>query len=340
MLAEDVSSDDRRRVVGAGIRHGRDAEIDDARAVADVGIDEHHDRPSSRSAASASPSCRVRLSERDQRPEAFHIEALRHRRDRRRRPDRGTRRASTSTTSTPPSTELDARYLAGEAAAHARTWSVITRVYTALNRHEISAATPDWVTVDHRPVQRIGAEDVRAYLRATWDVTPDIKFRIEEVHRLSSLGVVVTRVATGTSQEGFDAEWRQIDILTVDGDVLSRVEVFDEADIDAALARFDELSRPAPTAGKRREPEPGRNSADAFNATATGPLWPRLTGPDGHLDDRRTWRVRGFRHGSMRQRVVADAVRISAELATGDRACRAGRGSGLGLSRSDSARHR
>ena len=33
---------------------------------------------------------------------------------------------------------------------------------------------------------------------------------------------------------------------TVDGDLINRYEVFDEADLDAALARFDELSRPAP----------------------------------------------------------------------------------------------
>ena len=33
--------------------------------------------------------------------------------------------------------ELDARYLAGEAAAHAHTWSVIARAYAALNRREL-----------------------------------------------------------------------------------------------------------------------------------------------------------------------------------------------------------
>ena len=37
-----------------------------------------------------------------------------------------------------------------------------------------------------------------------------------------------------------------IDLLTVDGDLINRGEIFDEADIDAALARFDELHRPAP----------------------------------------------------------------------------------------------
>ena len=48
--------------------------------------------------------------------------------------------------------ELDARYLAGEAAAHAHTWSVIARAYAALNRRELPATTPDWVNVDHRRV--------------------------------------------------------------------------------------------------------------------------------------------------------------------------------------------
>ncbi len=45
--------------------------------------------------------------------------------------------------------ELDARYLAGEAAAHAHTWSVITGGYAALNRHELPPTTPD--SVQHRP---------------------------------------------------------------------------------------------------------------------------------------------------------------------------------------------
>ena len=33
--------------------------------------------------------------------------------------------------------ELDARYLAGEAAAHAHTWSVISEAYAALNRRAL-----------------------------------------------------------------------------------------------------------------------------------------------------------------------------------------------------------
>ena len=34
--------------------------------------------------------------------------------------------------------------------------------------------------------------------------------------------------------------------MTVEGDLISRSEMFNETDLDAASRRFDELSRPAP----------------------------------------------------------------------------------------------
>ena len=79
-----------------------------------------------------------------------------------------------------------------------------------------------------------------------WDVASDLNVCIEAVHRLSELGAVVTQTLKGTSQEGLDAEWRTIEIFTVEGDLLSRCEAFDEktfdeADLDTALARFEEL---------------------------------------------------------------------------------------------------
>jgi hypothetical protein len=140
--------------------------------------------------------------------------------------------------------ELDARYLAGEASTHARTWSVVTRAYTTLNSRQIPAATPDCINLDHR--RGITYEgDVVPYLNATWDISPDITMRIEAVHRLTDLGAVVTFTSCGTSQNGFSADWRGLNILTVEGDLISRGEIFEEADLDAALARFDELGRPA-----------------------------------------------------------------------------------------------
>ncbi len=40
---------------------------------------------------------------------------------------------------------------------------------------------------------------------------------------------------------------------TIEGDLISRCEMFDEADLDAALARFDELTRPALATRECRE---------------------------------------------------------------------------------------
>ena len=43
----------------------------------------------------------------------------------------------------------------------------------------------------------------------------------------------------GTSDQGFDFEWRVIDSFTIDGELISRCEMFDETDLDTALAEFD-----------------------------------------------------------------------------------------------------
>ena len=43
------------------------------------------------------------------------------------------------------------------------------------NQGELPATTPDSVFVDHRPVLTVDAVDLPSYLRAMWDVTPDIR---------------------------------------------------------------------------------------------------------------------------------------------------------------------
>ena len=59
--------------------------------------------------------------------------------------------------------ELDARYLAGEAAAYSHTWSVIAEGYAAINRHELPPTTPDWVNIDHRRRAAFAPGDMLAY---------------------------------------------------------------------------------------------------------------------------------------------------------------------------------
>src|SRR5262249_6074873 len=75
VVADGISSDDRRRVVNAGIRHGRDAEIEEMRAIADTGT-----RNATFSVTATRGQrlalCRFLLSGRDRRPEAFSSEML------------------------------------------------------------------------------------------------------------------------------------------------------------------------------------------------------------------------------------------------------------------------
>ena len=88
---------------------------------------------------------------------------------------------------------------------------------------------PVWVNVDHRRGVAFEAGDMAAYIHDLWNDSPDVNMYVEVVHRLSNLGVVITQAAHGTSQHGFEAEWRANSIFTFDGDLVRRCELFDEA---------------------------------------------------------------------------------------------------------------
>ena len=202
--------------------------------------------------------------------------------------------------------ELEARYVAGEAAAHAHTWSAIAGMYASFNRHELPATTPDWVTVDRRPVATFEFRDASEFFRSTWDLTPDVRIYAEAVHRLTSLGAVVTHVVHGTSEDGFDAEWRISSIVTVKGDLISGCELFDEADLDAALARFEELH---PRSGRLEHPVQER-----FLAHFAARDWDAMGqdfADDYYCDDRRRVVNAGVRHG---RDAAFEDLRVAAEI--------------------------
>jgi hypothetical protein len=198
--------------------------------------------------------------------------------------------------------ELEPRYLAGEAAAHAHTWSVVAKGYAALNRRELPATTADWVNVDHRHVTGFEPGGYFAFVRAAWDVAPDMRRTIQAVHRLNTLGAVITHTGYATSREGFDAEWRTFVLLTVEGNLISRCELFDETDIDAALARFDELSAPA----RQLENAATRARAHMTNAFNRRDLdgYLALMNPDGRYEDRR----KGLRDEGLKRGKVVRAL--------------------------------
>ena len=238
-MATDMVDEDRRRVANAGVRHGRDAIVGGIQTAANLGA-QHIASTVIATRGGRLALCRLRFSGRDQRPEAFYSEALGVAEI-----DAGERVVAHVGFDVDDIDaaieELDARYLAGEAAAHAHIWTAIKKVQALYNRHEVPATTADCVNIDHRSGIAFAPGDVTAYIGATYDVAPNVKGHLEAVHRLGDLGVVVTEVVAGTSQGGFAFEWREVALFAFEGDLVSRFELFDEADLDAALARFDEL---------------------------------------------------------------------------------------------------
>src|SRR6202000_2424922 len=243
-FADDYCLDDRRRVVNAGVMHGRDAGAENTRVAAEVGL-----LTSFTSTIIASRGERLTL-------ERFHASGT----DRESIQNEALNIAEIGADERIAAVvmfdvddidaalaELDARYLVGEAAAHAQTWSVITQAYAALNRREVPATTPDWVVIDHsRLALAAEASNLAAFFSAMWELTPTFSIYIEAVHRLSNLGAVYTHVVSGISPEGFEAEWRLVELLTLEGKQFRRGEIFDEADLDTALARFEELQPQMP----------------------------------------------------------------------------------------------
>ena len=197
--------------------------------------------------------------------------------------------------------ELDARYLAGEAAAHPRIWSVVAEGYAQLNKHELPPWTSDWLTIDHRVRATFEAADHTAYIRGAWDIAPDLKMYIEVVHRLSNLGAVLTHAAYGSTPEGLEAEWRMIELLAPGDDIVNRCELFDEADLDAALARFDELDRRTPSF-ENVATEVWARATDALNRRDVNSFLALMTA-NGQFEDRRKG-LRAVHEGAARRQAV------------------------------------
>src|SRR5262249_4818054 len=176
LLAEDFSGDDRRRVVNGGIRHGREAEISNVRAIAEIGCEDISSIPVA-TRGERLVLARHAFTVRDW-PEPFDNEMIDVVEI-----DSDSRLAAEivfdSDDIDSAIAELDARYLAGEAADHAPTWSVIARTYAGFNRGELPVTTQDWVNIDRRRVTTMAPGDGIANLRASWALPPDWRLPLE-----------------------------------------------------------------------------------------------------------------------------------------------------------------
>jgi class 3 adenylate cyclase len=282
LVADDFVADDRRRVVNAGVRHGREVHIADTLAAAELGAEK---TTSSFIAIRGERLVLARVRTFNSvfpdelGGELLAIVEIDH-------DNRMVAHVLFEAEDIDAAvTELDARYVAGDAAPYAHAWSLIASAYAGFNRRELPPMTPDSVNVDHRRATAMAPGEGAAYFHTSWELAAELNVQIEAVHRLSDLGAVVTHVGTGTSRDGFEAEWRTVDVMTVDGDLIERVELFDESDIDVALTRFDQLSRPT-----RRLENAASRLYDRFNACLAVREWnamAEMIADDICSDDRR-----------------------------------------------------
>jgi hypothetical protein len=78
--------------------------------------------------------------------------------------------------------------------------------------------------------------------RTMASLVPDFWVEQAEVLTQSPIGVVHHVVVRGTSTDGVAIEIPLVALMLFDGDRVTRVETFDAAQRDQALARFEELS--------------------------------------------------------------------------------------------------
>jgi class 3 adenylate cyclase/tetratricopeptide (TPR) repeat protein len=173
--------------------------------------------------------------------------------------------------------ELDARYAAGEGAPYAELLATATAAAQAVaagDRDAFVGLLPDdFKLVVHRRFASTGAPlgrgDFFAFVNAApADVAVRSRVRIDHVLRLSATAGVSVATMHGTVGGG-DFETSFVNVMTHDGRRPHTMETFDLDQIDAALARFDELTgdaQPYIAAGRAEESVAARFANPAWRA--------------------------------------------------------------------------
>src|SRR5262249_18048564 len=102
----------------------------------------------------------------------------------------------------------------------------------------------DVVFCDHRLAGMGFIEGVEAYVeavRALWELAPDVQFESACVLALEPYGFVTVAQQFGTLRQGGVFERPTVGPMVVVGGRISRMELFEPENVDAALARFAEL---------------------------------------------------------------------------------------------------
>jgi hypothetical protein len=144
--------------------------------------------------------------------------------------------------------ELQRRFVAGEAGGSAGQAAIaaLARGFTRRAWDEVRACfTPDAVMQDHRTLGfgELGVEGWLDSLRTLPELAPDVQMEPLRILAWSTRGCVSLVRVYGT-HEGGAFENLLLSVGFTPGDRIQRLEVFDVADAERALARFAELPSP------------------------------------------------------------------------------------------------
>jgi class 3 adenylate cyclase/tetratricopeptide (TPR) repeat protein len=192
--------------------------------------------------------------------------------------------------------ELDARYVAGEGAPWATllaSGQELLRVAGAPDPAALARLLPaDFTVLTHRRIASVGNRMTRdEYLASISAIERmGVRGRIRVDHfRISEHAAIADSTWTGI-RDGGAFELANVIVLRHDGRRVLHLELFDDDQLDAALARFAELS--ARVEQTRLLENDATRSADRTGAAWRARDWPRLASlfaPGFRLVDRRTW---------------------------------------------------
>jgi len=149
--------------------------------------------------------------------------------------------------------ELTNRWIASGEVKHPEIIEAQLRFAKAANSHDwdrLADFNAGATYANHRQLAS-GADTVvddMSSLRMLATLVPDLRFELAEVLAYSAKGVVNSVVVAGTSTDGADVEMPWITLQIFEGDRVTHAETFDADQRELALARFEELNRPGPTA--------------------------------------------------------------------------------------------
>ncbi len=189
--------------------------------------------------------------------------------------------------------ELDARYAAGEGAAHPGIGGSLARLQQALSTRDwerwASVFSPDLAIQDHRSLRLYegsSRDDWVATDRALQELRPDATLRVDHLE-LSGRAAISVINWTGSEAEGaFEIPAAVVLASRTDGRI-DRVYLYDLDQLDLARARFEELRRPDPLA---IPPNAATRATDRYERCLADRDWDALRAlcaPEMVFDDRR-----------------------------------------------------